>query len=339
MNLPKSENTGYFLSISAAAALFASLCAQAFGQQPAKDQVHPLLREAWLQYQDYENRDREQVVSLFEKYIEEDPCSVFLAEIYYRLGSLYSNNANHKRGETLDREKANVHFKKAHELYGKKYSVEADAAWSFLAFAPGEPTSSRKAYYEWHRNLFDKGTSEDIYPIRGIALYVLYNCTPELDPNEKKGQYRSYKKNFPIQNISIERALFQYASYIDLLDFVRSYPGTELAKHCREQLNEIDDRLELFDISKLDSEPRATLASEDKATQVTVESQANEIRQETEMPEQDSSAEQTGDTSQIDDAKRTAWVVYLLIVCATLSGGFLYYVGMRRKKAKGNEQS
>jgi hypothetical protein len=65
--------------------------------------VDPLLRKAWLGYSDYDNRDREQVKQMFEEYLKRNPDSPFAPEIYYRIGSMYSNKAMHSARKPMPR--------------------------------------------------------------------------------------------------------------------------------------------------------------------------------------------------------------------------------------------
>ncbi len=209
-----------------------------FGRPPENTQpyqIDPLLKKAWLKYKDWDNRDREHVVELFYEYIEKNPNSVFLAEVYYRLGSMYSNNRNHKRGETGDEALMKKYFGKALELYGDLFTAQSDAARSFLV---DNSLEARKVYYEYLLDFYSNGGPKDIYPIRSIAL-----CTegyhPELDFEQRADFYRRTKPTFPARIANYEDHILERVSDIDLVNLAESYPVTELGRQAQHRLDGI----------------------------------------------------------------------------------------------------
>ena len=136
--------------------------------------IDPLLRAAWEGYTDYHHRDREQVKQLFLRYIEQNPQTPFAPEIYYRIGSMYSNNANHRNGETFDRAERNKYFTLAVEGYKDTFSVEAEAARSFLVSNPRQSTAERLEYYDWLIGFEGQVEAKDIHPVQPISEHVGY---------------------------------------------------------------------------------------------------------------------------------------------------------------------
>ena len=105
-------------------------------------------------------------------------------EIYYRIGSMYSNNANSKIGETLDRQKRDHYFTKALEGYGAAFAVEADAARSFLAGRREVPLDARLDYYDWLIGFEKKGGPDAVHPIQRISEHVTYGEPAQMTEEE-----------------------------------------------------------------------------------------------------------------------------------------------------------
>jgi hypothetical protein len=206
-------------------------------------EIDPSLREAWRQYLDTKGRDREAVRSLFEAYLAREPNSPFKAEVYYLMGSLYSNNIIPELGEKMDLPLARKFYGKAHELYGSKWTPQAEGAYWLLISSPGTLVD-RKAYYEWLTKLAKAGTPEDMYPIRTIDQCIAHNAPPEDDLAGRTARLKWMQNKYIQDRIkSTEKEMLRYASWGDdrhekLLDLATSYPGTELAKQARKAMED-----------------------------------------------------------------------------------------------------
>ncbi len=210
-------------------------------------QIDPLFKKAWLEYRDWNNRNREEVAKLFQQYIDKDPNSIFMPEIYYRLGSMYSNNRNPEKGETLDIDLRNKYWKRASALYGGLFSIESMAIGSFIS---DDSLQSRKLYYEHLTDFIDNGGPEDIFPIQNIGLCV-EGYSPELNIEQRKDLYKRIKPTIPSLINEWEKLMFRKASYIDLLDIAYSYSGSELEKQARERLKVIDSKIYYLFLEKI----------------------------------------------------------------------------------------
>jgi hypothetical protein len=228
--------------------------------------VDSALREAWRQYVDAKGRNREAVRSLFEAYLAKEPNSPFQAEVYYLMGSLYSNNVIAELGEKMDLPLAKKYYGKAHELYGSKLTPQAEGAYWLLVSAPGT-FADRKAFYEWLTKLAKAGTPEDMYPIRTIDQCILHQAPPEDDLAGRIARLKWLQNRYIQDRItSTEQEMLRYASWGDdryqkLLDLATTYPGTELAKQARHVLDEMNNHVPGNSVNEVLADIRNTLPS------------------------------------------------------------------------------
>lgn len=214
--------------------------------------IDPLLKEANEMYHDFENRNREEVIKLFERYLESTPESEFTGEIYAKMGSMYSYNANVRKGENTDPKKMREYFQKAHLAYGGKYSPTGAVVYNYLTFMPGT-LESRLAYYEWLLHIQAQGTLDDIYEIRSIGECA-GGRAPEYSVKELEQRLSNAKNSLPGLIGSIEKQIFMdtfqkgNASdvYVDLTIIAKRYPNTELGRQAKHQIDTSHDKMGLY---------------------------------------------------------------------------------------------
>jgi len=210
---------------------------------PVRYELEPMLKRAYLAYMD-PKRPRDEVISLFEQYLNKEPNSVFLPEIYFRIGALYSIHRRINLGEEKDGELQKRYYEKAHELYGDTFSYLNNTAWASLANAPYSTLGSRKKYYDWLLKL-QKGISADvIYPVREIQG-TFNGRLPVMDANERVLFADGLKHNIAqFVKVAEENILWRTSyKYDDLVDLAASYPNTELGKQANLRLQKLDKSL------------------------------------------------------------------------------------------------
>jgi hypothetical protein len=206
------------------------------GEAAAKYEVDPLLKKAYLMYKDFAKRDRNEVVAAFEEYLRRNPDSVFRAEVYHCMGAMYAGNANRDHGETVDLQKMREYYLKAHEAFGGRFSVDAMLVYNKLAFLGGT-FQQRLEYYDWLRYMEEKGTPEDLYPIRGIGTCIS-GFPPEYASKEALDKALNHAKNdlLPQEIRATEQQLFRDSfqparnALMDLSILANLYPHTELGR-------------------------------------------------------------------------------------------------------------
>lgn len=100
-------------------------------------ELDPHLKKAYLAYLDPKT-PRTEIISLFEKYIEKEPKSVFLPETYFRIGTLYCIHRKRKLSESYKPELAAEYYEKAHKLYGDRFShAHRNSMGFFMQLAHG----------------------------------------------------------------------------------------------------------------------------------------------------------------------------------------------------------
>lgn len=206
------------------------------GPQSTAYITDPLLKEAYTYWADAHNRRRDYAISLFEKYIARYPASPFLPEIYFRIGALYSINANSALGEATNRALATKYFELARKGFGEKYCVENVVAWGSLTNYAGD-VGKGKEYYNWLRKLQTQATADDIYPIRSIAL-CLQGLPAEMSSSEREGLLPGVKKNLQAYVTTTEQNLVYMALPTDLAALASEYPGTRLSELAGQALAE-----------------------------------------------------------------------------------------------------
>lgn len=204
-------------------------------------ELDPLLKKAYLAYQD-PNKPRSEIIPLFEEYAEENPDSIFLPEVYYRIGALYSIHRKPQLGEKKDLSLQRRYYQKAHRLYGEKYCALHRVAWSSLTGGHDASLEVRKAYFDWLLRLKKNATGEDIYPVRDIGQ-VLNGMAPERSPEETRAVLEHLRRNVGLYIYCTERNIFWFEGrkYDSLVDLAASYPDTELGRQAAKKVRAADE--------------------------------------------------------------------------------------------------
>lgn len=198
---------------------------------PAPYVVDPLLKEAMTKYKDMKV-PREEVLGLFNKYLDKTPDSVFRPEVYFRIAALYSMHRRVELGEEYDHQKMVEYFQKAHELYGTKYSSLHRTTWASLANMPEKDLEFRKGYLRWLQGISEMDVN-DVWPVRQIEQ-TFNGRSPELSAAEKEARVRNFRKYEELNFDTASKNIFyiEAKNYRSLVDLAKSFPGTELAKQC-----------------------------------------------------------------------------------------------------------
>jgi tetratricopeptide (TPR) repeat protein len=193
--------------------------------------VDPLLKEAMTKYGD-EKIPRQEVLALFEKYLKQTPDSVFLPEIYFQMGALYSMARRPGLGEKYDRQKMIEYFQKAHALYGTKYSHLHVTAWASLANMRESGLEFRKGYLRWLQRLMQSDVN-DVWPIREIEQ-TFNGRAPELSVADREVILKNLQDYQDIDFDTASKCIFhiERGNPRSLADLAKSFPGTELARQC-----------------------------------------------------------------------------------------------------------
>ena len=206
-------------------------------EPPARYEMDPMLRKAYEYWADWKNRHRDVSIRLFQDYIDKNPESPFLTDIYFNIGALYSIHINRRFNEKKDMDLAMEYYRKAHKGYGRKWAPRNSSAWAGLAYDSRDMTKVRE-YYDWLRYLEKDGTIDDIYPFNGIG-----QCTewrpPERSKEEKLVCLGNMKETIAGAINIAERNMFAMASPVDLAVFVSDYPVTQLAKQSKYALKSL----------------------------------------------------------------------------------------------------
>lgn len=193
--------------------------------------VDSLLREAWLGYVNYDARDREKVRQMFEEYLVKNPSSAFAPEIYYRIGSMYSNNANRKRGETFDRQTRDIYFTKAVDAYGRSYSPQLDAARSFVVSSGDQPLDARLAYYDWIIGFETETGPSSVYPICSIHEHVTYGTLPARTEQQIAAMVVNMPRILKTLVPATERLVLRKVKNLDeLKQIIQRYPDRRIGQ-------------------------------------------------------------------------------------------------------------
>lgn len=149
-----------------------------------------LLAAALQAYLD-DDQPRTKAIQHFSAYLEQFPRTPFAAEIHTMLGNLYGTHR--RNGESLEIESVQKHYEIAHQLYGRKFSVEHAAVWGTMANRSDRLVDAFAGYLEWLNHLKVAGTAVDVWPVRTIAMY-LKGHPPELTDDER-AQRMAWVKN------------------------------------------------------------------------------------------------------------------------------------------------
>jgi len=213
-----------------------------------REENRQLLVEAYEYWKDWRNREREEAIALFNRYLAAEPDSIWRAEIYTYYGMLYSQKTNRALGEKRDWDKAIEWFEKAAELYGEKY-----CRYSMLAhYEPAHLSASwtrMREYYEWCRNILEDGTTDNVWPYRRMGSFQWLQ-KPRLTMEEKVAELKNARENWlPDQTEGAEEVLTRFARNeaeklagypgpAELALLIEAYPGTPLAERARDALEE-----------------------------------------------------------------------------------------------------
>jgi len=217
-----------------------------------------LLKKAIESWRDWENRRREETIALFEEYLQTVPDSPYRAEIYVRIGLLYSQKTNRSLGENRDHAKAIYWHLRALELYGEKFAHYAALARNEIAYLSRDFERMRD-YYNWLHFIVDEADAADVWPYRGMGM-AWWETKPLLDPDELSQRLAYGQKRIPQEIDGIIEMLTNYGSTADLTDLVASYPGTSLAECAAEEMKIRLDResqriVEEMRLERLDAPP------------------------------------------------------------------------------------
>ena len=206
-------------------------------QQDRINAVDPLLRKAWLAYRDYHHRDRQKVERMFLEYLEANPDSPFAAQVYYSIGSMYSNNVNRRIGETLNREKRNKYFKLALAGYGERFSVRADAARSFLVGQLKRPLEERLEYYDWLVGFESYRGPDVIYSVQPIGEHVTYGQPPMMSPKEVAARAAALQRRLKIEITPVENMIHRLVrTPAELKQIAQRYPHRRIGQIAQQRL-------------------------------------------------------------------------------------------------------
>lgn len=200
----------------------------------------PLLKKAFEAYSD-PNVPSNNAIQLFEKYIEQNQDSPFLAEIYFRIGALYSIHIRKNLGEQKNEELQKKYYEKAHKLYGDQFSYLNNTAWASLINMTSSSLEERKKYYDWLLKYKKEIKPEDIYPIREIEQ-TFNGRQPKLSSRDISTMSKGLKGNLASFIVTAEKNILWRTggNYKDLADLASSYPDTNLGKNAGLRLKEID---------------------------------------------------------------------------------------------------
>lgn len=206
---------------------------------PAKYQVDPLLREAFKAYHN-ESLPREKPIELFEKYIQQNPNSPFVAECYFRIGALYS--IHQREGEPRRNDLQVKYYTKAHELWGDKFSYLHKTAWATLANR-SMSLDFKKEYYDWLLS-FKSGERgpEEWYPYSEIEQ-TFNGRAPDWFKDDLPRLHGFFLTENLDRGIRVAEANILQAvgnHYASLADLARSYPDTPLGREARKKLDRLD---------------------------------------------------------------------------------------------------
>ena len=201
-------------------------------------EADPLLVEAFEIYNDVD-RPRDDAIDLFEKYIEQNPQSPFVAEVYFRIGALYS--IPRRSDEPLRVDQQIKYYEEAHKRWGEAFSYLNQTAWATLANR-SNTLGDRKAYYDWLISFEDEANPDRVYVTREIEQ-VFNGRQPEITEDEKARVITAWTKtNLAGIVYTSEQNILYWArnNYDYLVDLASTYPNRRLGKEAKKRLNELD---------------------------------------------------------------------------------------------------
>ena len=198
-----------------------------------KYKMDPALAEAFREHLS-DTRDRDKAERMLLEYIQGNPESPFIPEVYFHLGAMYTCNRAVPK-EKRDRRKADAYFAQSHKLFGDKFGTAHDCAWSYLVMKRAVPLVQKREYYDWVRRSRELG-ADAIWPYREIQICMIYGKPPELSDAEKAERARNWQRGSEQFITACERTLMMYADPHALAVYARDYPGTELGRRAKAAL-------------------------------------------------------------------------------------------------------
>jgi hypothetical protein len=201
-----------------------------FAEEAGKYKVDAALSEAITEVRN-PKRDRDKAERLLLKYIENNPKTPFLPELYFYLGELYTNTIS-SQGEKSDLPKAKGYYAKAHAIFGDKYCTANDCAWSYLVGNRDASLAAKREYYDWRLKTKEL-KEEDIWPYRSAEICMLYGKPLEMSEADKAQAAENWKQNSKMCIEGVERTLFMFADVHASEVYAKEYPDTELGRQSK----------------------------------------------------------------------------------------------------------
>ncbi len=197
--------------------------------------------EDW-ENRDRENRDRETCIALFNKYIEKEPKSQFLPDIYELIGGHYGSTISTRHGEKSDREneksdreKRDKYFMMAHQIWGETYSLNNQIVWGNLACAEGSSREVRRTYYDWLLLLRKADSPKICYPYAGLER-CYRGGSFEYTDDEVLVRFKWLKENIDFWIQVAEKYFLNSSTPEDLKFWATEYPNTKLGERAAETI-------------------------------------------------------------------------------------------------------
>lgn len=223
--------------------LLATLAHSVLAETPAtapsvptqKTPVDPQLAEAWKYYRREKDRDRETAVRLFTDYLAKNPDTPLAAEIYFRIGTLYTSKKLEQ--DSYEPAIARKYYQSASEKYGSKFSIGSFAVKASLTFTPEKPFEDKIAFYQWLHHLQTHATTQDFWPIQDIPLVA--EGYPILVPQEMLEKRVTGYQDVISKFISATESgiLTEYGDLDGLQAIMNAVPNTHLGETAKQRLN------------------------------------------------------------------------------------------------------
>lgn len=191
--------------------------------------LDPQLDKAWRYFADRENRRRETAIKLFEQYLADHPDTLFKAEIYGRIGQLYSSHRRSENNEDYRPDLMAKYYELAHGAYGSQYSDANMTVWGSVINQPSPILADRLEYYDWLRG-FDTANADQIDPIVAMGIAAKgFRDSVEWSKQERQMQAEHLKKQLPLLMQVTEENIVSGSGLDDLRRIMELYPGTNFA--------------------------------------------------------------------------------------------------------------
>jgi hypothetical protein len=198
---------------------------------------------------------------------------------------MYSNNMNPKIGETFDRRKRDEYFRKAIQGYGDAFSIEADAARSFLVGRNDIPLNDRLDYYEWLSGFEKEKESASIYPVQTIEEHVRFGDPPEMTKEEMKLRVDHLNRYLRVAVPAVEKMILRRVrSPAELKRIAERFPDRSIGEIAKQGLQRWQDKQLNFDqVLNSDAFLRAMLLVEADGATKHSDSQHSELTKDREF--------------------------------------------------------